>query len=79
MYTRFYEYEGTIPTIDSSKRYIRKQGIAPAEMSIIGIQPKSMGTGIELSEEIKDRMEELIKKVLKKLNDRIMKRIPDKN
>ncbi len=48
-------------------------------MSIIGIQPKSMGTGIEFSEEIKDRMEELIKKVLKKLNDWRMERIPNKN
>ena len=43
--------------------------ITPAEMSLIGIQPKSMETGIELSEEIKDRMEQLINKVLEKLND----------
>ena len=43
--------------------------IAPAEMSLIGIQPKSMETGVELSEEIKDRMEQLINKVLEKLNE----------
>lgn len=43
--------------------------ITPAEMSLIGIQPKSMETGIELSEEIKDRMEQLINKVLEKLNE----------
>jgi transposase len=27
VYARFYEYEGTIPAMDSSKRYIRKYGI----------------------------------------------------
>lgn len=27
MYGRFYEYEGTIPAMDSFKRYIKKYGI----------------------------------------------------
>ncbi len=50
--------------------------ITPAEMSLIGIQPKSMETGIELSKEIRDRMEQLINKVLEKLNDWGVEGIP---
>jgi hydrogenase maturation protease len=53
--------------------------ITPAEMSLIGIQPKSMETGIELSEEIKDRMEQLINKVLEKLNEWGVEGIPKNN
>ena len=52
--------------------------ITPAEMSLIGIQPKSMETGVELSEEIKDRMEQLINKVLEKLNEWGVEGIPKK-
>ena len=50
--------------------------ITPAEMSLIGIQPKSMETGTELSDDIKDRMEQLVKKVLMKLNDWGVEGIP---
>ncbi len=53
--------------------------ITPAEMSLIGIQPKSMETGVELSEEIKDRMEQLINKVLEKLNEWGVEGIPKNN
>ena len=50
--------------------------ITPSEMSLIGIQPKSMETGIELSEEIKDRMGQLIEKVLEKLKEWGVEAIP---
>jgi len=53
--------------------------ITPAEMSLIGIQPKSMETGTELSEVVNDRMEQLIKIVLKKLNEWGVETIPIKN
>jgi hydrogenase maturation protease len=44
-------------------------GITPSEMCLIGIQPKSMGYGTELSEEIKAQMEALLEQVLQKLNE----------
>jgi hydrogenase maturation protease len=53
--------------------------ITPAEMSLIGIQPKSMETGIELSEDIRDKMEPLIKKVLEKLNEWGVETFPKDN
>jgi hydrogenase maturation protease len=53
--------------------------ITPAEMSLIGIQPKSMETGTELSEVVKDRMDQLIKIVLKKLNEWGVEVIPNIN
>jgi hydrogenase maturation protease len=43
--------------------------ITPSEMCLIGIQPKSMETGTELSEEVKNRLDELTGKVLQKLKD----------
>jgi hydrogenase maturation protease len=53
--------------------------ITPAEMYLIGIQPKSMETGTELSEVVNDRMEQLIKIVLKKLNEWGVEVIPNIN
>ena len=47
----------------------RLMGITPAEMCLIGIQPKSMESGIELSEEIKMKLEPLLKRVLQKLKE----------
>ncbi|MEF9476160.1 MAG: HyaD/HybD family hydrogenase maturation endopeptidase [Candidatus Mariimomonas ferrooxydans] len=47
----------------------RLMEITPAEMFLIGIQPESMDTGTELSKEISDRVEPLIKKVIGKLKD----------
>lgn len=44
-------------------------GIAPPEMCLIGIQPASMETGTELSEEIQSRMEQLIEAVIQKLGE----------
>lgn len=41
--------------------------IIPPEICLIGIQPKSIETGAELTEEIKDRVEFLTEKVLQKL------------
>ena len=43
--------------------------ITPPEMCLIGIQPKSMDTAIELSETVSSQMGNLIEKVLQKLND----------
>ena len=47
----------------------RLMGITPTEMCLIGIQPKSMESGIDLSEEIKMKMEPLLKRVLQKLKE----------
>lgn len=44
-------------------------GISPAEMCLIGIQPKSMETSTEMSEEIKARFDDLHTKVLDKLRE----------
>lgn len=43
--------------------------ITPSEMCLIGIQPKTMGTAIEMSDEIKNKFQSLIDKVLLKLKD----------
>ncbi len=43
--------------------------IAPAEMCLIGIQPKSMETGLELSQEISSRFDALFDKVMEKLKE----------
>jgi hydrogenase maturation protease len=43
--------------------------ITPSEMCLIGIQPKSMETGTELSEEVKNRLDVLTGKVLQQLKD----------
>lgn len=47
----------------------RLMGITPSEMCLIGIQPKSMESGTELSEEIKNQFERLLERVLQKLRD----------
>ncbi|MDP3298157.1 MAG: HyaD/HybD family hydrogenase maturation endopeptidase [Thermodesulfovibrionia bacterium] len=47
----------------------RLMGITPTEMCLIGIQPKSMESGIDLSEEINARMETLLERVLQKLKE----------
>ncbi|MBI4825544.1 MAG: HyaD/HybD family hydrogenase maturation endopeptidase [Nitrospirae bacterium] len=44
-------------------------GISPPEMCLIGIQPKSMETSTEMSEEIKARFNDLYAKVLDKLRE----------
>jgi hydrogenase maturation protease len=43
--------------------------IAPSEMCLVGIQPKSMETGTELSDEIKSRFDALFDKVMEKLKE----------
>jgi hydrogenase maturation protease len=43
--------------------------ITPREMCLVGIQPKSMETGIELSEEVRDRFEPFMKAILGKLRE----------
>jgi len=44
-------------------------GISPPEMCLIGIQPKSMETSTEMSEEIKARFDDLYAEVLDKLRE----------
>lgn len=47
----------------------RLMGITPPEMCLIGIQPKTMDTSTEMSEEIKARFDDLYSKVLDKLRE----------
>jgi hydrogenase maturation protease len=47
----------------------RLMGITPPEMCLIGIQPKSMETSTEMSEEVKVRFDDLYVKVLDKLRE----------
>lgn len=56
----------------------RLMGITPAEMCLIGMQPKSMESGIELSEEINARMETLLERLLQKLKEWGVEVIPKK-
>jgi len=48
---------------------IKMKGLPLKEVCLIGIQPKSLKTGTELSEEIKAKVDILIKHVLNKLRD----------
>ncbi len=43
--------------------------ITPPEMCLIGIQPKSMETTIEMTDVVSEKMDALLEKVLQKLND----------
>jgi hydrogenase maturation protease len=47
----------------------RLMGITPPEVCLIGIQPKSMETGTELSEAVSIKMKDLVEKVLQKLKE----------
>jgi hydrogenase maturation protease len=47
----------------------RIMGITPPEMCLIGIQPKSMETGTELSGEVQARVAALVERVLDKLKE----------
>ena len=47
----------------------RLMGTTPSEMCLIGIQPKSMETGTELSEEIRVKLDPLLDMVIQKLRD----------
>lgn len=47
----------------------RLMGITPPEMCLIGIQPKSIETGAELSEEIKGQLGALTERVLQRLKE----------
>jgi hydrogenase maturation protease len=44
-------------------------GITPSEMCLIGIQPKSMEFGTELSEEVRAQMGALLERVFQKLKE----------
>jgi hydrogenase maturation protease len=71
----------SLPAILSSKLSVHQIGLSDLffvirmkelplkEICLIGIQPKSMETGTELSEEIKAKVDILIKHVLNKLRD----------
>ena len=56
----------------------RLMGITPTEMCLIGMQPKSMESGTELSEEIKEKLETLVEKILQKLREWGVEIIPKK-
>jgi len=43
--------------------------IIPAEMCLVGIQPKSMETSTELSEEVRNQFEPFVRAILGKLRD----------
>jgi hydrogenase maturation protease len=47
----------------------RLMNLMPPEMCLIGIQPKSMETGTELSDEISKRLDALTERVILKLKD----------
>lgn len=47
----------------------RLMGITPPEVCLIGIQPKSMETGTELSEAVSIKMKDLVENVLQKLKE----------
>ena len=47
----------------------RLMEITPPEMCLIGIQPKSMETTIELTDVVSEKMEALLEKVLQKLKE----------
>lgn len=51
-------------------------GIEPWDMYLIGIQPKSMETGTELSDEIQSKFEALVSRVLQKLQEWGVKAVP---
>ncbi len=44
-------------------------GITPSEMCLVGIQPKSMETGTELSKEIKNRLDQFLDRAIRILNE----------
>jgi hydrogenase maturation protease len=70
-----------IPALLSSKLSVHQIGlpdmlfaaklmeITPPEMCLIGIQPKSMETGTELSETVNSRMDALLEVVIRKLDE----------
>lgn len=47
----------------------RLMDIIPSEICLIGIQPKSIVPGLELSEEIKNRFEALLERIFQKLSE----------
>ncbi|MBI5055834.1 MAG: HyaD/HybD family hydrogenase maturation endopeptidase [Nitrospirae bacterium] len=47
----------------------RLMGITPPEMCLIGIQPKSMETSVELSDDIQQQLGALVNKVVLKLKE----------
>ncbi len=79
---------GKIPSFLTSKLSVHQIGlpdmlfaarlmeITPHEMCLIGIQPKSMDTGTELSEEIKTKLEPLLDRVIQKLKEWGINAIP---
>lgn len=50
--------------------------ISPPEICLIGIQPKSIETGAELTDEISSRVDFLVDKILQQLNEWDVKIVP---
>ena len=44
-------------------------GMNPLKMTLIGIQPEKMETGLDLSATLEDKLEELLRTVLEKLRE----------
>ena len=71
--------DGEIPSADSNKTFrspyrpfrsppcSRWMDMKPDKICLIGIQPESLAMGLELSELIKSKMEELVERVIKRL------------
>jgi hydrogenase maturation protease len=53
--------------LEESLRTMRLMGNKPKEVVIIGVEPKEMGWGTELSSELQQKMPEIIKIVLNEL------------
>lgn len=53
-------------------------GITPPEMCLVGIQPESMETTIELTDVISEKLDALIEKVLEKLKEWGVDAVPKK-
>ncbi len=53
--------------------------VTPSEMSLVGIQPKSMETSAELSDVVKQKFDDLLKEVLDKLKSWGINAVPAKN
>jgi hydrogenase maturation protease len=47
----------------------RLMGVTPREMCLVGIQPKSMETGTDLSDDVRRRLDALVEKALQKLKE----------
>ncbi|MFC1958196.1 hydrogenase maturation protease [Chloroflexota bacterium] len=55
--------------LHDSLRLSEAIGIKPREVVIIGVEPKEIGWGLELSDELRDRVHQVVQAVLKEINE----------